>query len=81
MTHRYPYDGDAVRRAILALAVPGRLLPPQAAIARLIHTSQSNVAWHLERLRDDWRLVTRPVTAQASSRRRGNRRLLVVDVP
>lgn len=78
--HRYPYDGDAIRRSILAVAEPGKLLPAQSDLARLLGCAQPNISHHLEILRDQWRLVTREVWIKAPGKF-PQRRLLVVEVP
>jgi predicted transcriptional regulator len=75
MTLRRPYDGEGARRAILAVAVPGKLLPRQADIGRLLGLHQSIVSYHLSKLRDEWRIVTRFVVVNRS------RRIMVDKVP
>lgn len=86
MRRRRAWEGDEVRRAILAVAIPGKLLPPQSEIGRLIGMKQPNVHVQIERLRDEWKLVTQRVLVQqpkpgAKNRRAWPRyRLLVVAV-
>lgn len=80
MTLRARYDGDAARRAILAVAIPGKLLPPQSAIAAQIGLDQPNVSYHLERLRDEWRIVTKEVRVWQEGSTWPKRRLLVLEV-
>lgn len=86
MTHRYRYDGETARRAILAVAIPGKLLPPMSEIGRLIGMQQPNVHRQIERLRNEWRLVTQPVIIRRpkpgarNKRAWPKKRLLVVEV-
>lgn len=55
---KYPGRADDVRRAILAVAQPGKPLPRLAEIGATLGISQPAVSWHLDRLRDKGRIVT-----------------------
>ena len=75
MSLRRRRDGDAARRAILACAVPGRLLPLQTQMAKSLEVTPAMITYHLNKLRDEWRIVTRYVVVNRS------RRILVVSKP
>lgn len=79
---KYPGRADDVRRAILAVAQPGKPLPRLTEIGRAIGISQCAVSWHLERLRDEWRIVTRTVwlRPRKSGRTFSQRRTMVLEV-
>lgn len=83
--NRHPHDPrrEQVRRAILAVAKPGRLLPRQSEIAKIIGCHQPKVSVELDALREEWRIVTRPIYVypQRAGRRYPQLRLLVVEVP
>lgn len=70
---KYPGRADDVRRAILAVAQPGKPLPRLAEIGASLGISQPAVSWHLDRLREQGHLVTREVAIP-------QRRLLVLGV-
>lgn len=55
---RRRYNGHTIRRAILAVAVPGRLMPPQSRIAEQVKRSPKTVGWHVAELRRTGALVT-----------------------
>jgi hypothetical protein len=74
MAARRYYDGEAVRMAILACAVPGKLLPLQVHFAKLLDVTPAMITYHLNKLRDEWRIVTKYVVVGRS------RRILVVSV-
>ena len=77
---RYPQDVNHVRKLILALAVPGQFLPCNREIAAWAKVTQPNVSRHIEKLRDEWKLVTRPVIIYKPFLQGGGRRLMVVEV-
>ena len=81
---RSPYDArrDQVRRAILAVAQPGKLRPRQTESAKIIGCHQFQVSHALEALREEWRIVTKPVYVfpKRPGRKWPQLRLLVVEV-
>lgn len=71
-----PYrSGVTTRAAILAMATPGEYLPTHRDIAAMLGKGISTIGRHVDQLRAEWRLVTRPEAGA-----KGGERLLVLEV-